>query len=67
VLVFLLAKATRLAQFLSEPRGFAEENHEHAGGKRIECSRVADATLVKDVTRPRDNIVRRDSGGLVDY
>jgi len=61
--VFLI----QTAQELREPRRLAQENHEQAGRERIECSSVTYATLVKNMTRARDNIVRSDARRLVDY
>lgn len=46
-----------LLQKLREACSLANQNHEHASRKRIECSGVTDATFVQNVTRARDHVV----------
>src|SRR4030095_11305144 len=53
-LIFLLESAEKLRQ----PRGPADENHQHAGRKRIERSGVTYSAHLKYVPHFRDHVVR---------
>jgi hypothetical protein len=61
-LVFLLV----LIEKLREPRRFADEYHHHSGRERIECAGVADAFRLERATDAGDDVVRRDTRGLID-
>src|SRR5262249_47394712 len=53
-------------QELREARCLANQDHEYAGRKWIECSGVSDATLVQYVTRARDHVVRGHTRRFID-
>jgi hypothetical protein len=49
-----------------EARGASDEQQQEAGREGIERARVADAFLAERPARDRDDVVRRNAGGLVD-
>ena len=54
------------AEELREPGRAPDEQHEHAGGERVQRARVSDALDADRAPRQRDDVMRRGAGGLVD-
>ena len=51
---------------LREPRGAAEQQHQHAGRQRIERAQMADLAESEDAAHGVDDVVRRPALRLVD-
>jgi hypothetical protein len=48
------------------PGGFADDEHQEAGGDGVEGAAVADLALIKATANEIDNVVGSSAGGFVD-